>query len=242
MGKMDFILNYHQYLENIDDSSIDDDMIMFNEIKNQSKFGRLAIVEGYIKTHPLNKSINIIQRKFPNLKCEIEQDGEIYIEGNFDKLDKYIPLFTNLGYFISTLTIDGDEWIKSYDNSTKPIALYLEPKYDYEITNIPNVLYHASPLKFKDKILKYGLSPRTGNKLSNHPERIYLTDSYKNACNFGYYLEKDNNVYYKDGFCIYSIDGSKLVKLYSDINFRIGGYYIMGNINPVDIKLIKTFS
>ena len=32
-------------------------------------------------------------------------------------------------------------------------------------------------LKYKDKILKYGLSPRSGSKISNHPERIYLTDS-----------------------------------------------------------------
>lgn len=236
---MQFLLDYYQYIDDINNLSESDDSKIYEEILRQSKFGRLALVEGLIFTHPISKSIDIISRRFPELTVDIEKDGDIYIEGNFNELQNYLPLFTNLGYFISTYTINGQDWEKNYKKSTKPIALYLEPKYDLKIDSIPNILYHASPLKFKNKILKYGLSPRTGSKLSKHPERIYLTDSVEKAYNFGLYLRKDNSDYYKDGFCIYSIDGSKIHNLYSDINFRDGGYYTMANIGSDGIILIK---
>lgn len=233
---MKFLLDYYQYMNDIENLSDIEDIEIYNEISVQSKFGRLALVEGLIMTHPLNKSIDIIKKRFNELNPQIEKDGEIYIEGEFDELKKYLPLFTNLGYFIPTYTIDGQEWIKEYSDNTKPIALYLEPKYDYEVS-LPIILYHASPLRFKNKILKYGLSPRTSNRLVNHPDRIYLSDSIKKAYDFGLYLKKDNSGYYEDGFCIYSVDGSKISKLYSDINFREGGYYTTNNIS--DAKLEK---
>ena len=43
--------------------------------------------------------------------------------------------------------------IKEFDEKTKPIAFILEAKYDLEVL-IPDKLYHCSPLKYKDKILK----------------------------------------------------------------------------------------
>ena len=149
-------------------------------------------------------------------------------------------LITNLGYFISKLTIDGQEWIKEFDSDAKPIAFILEAKYDYE-GEIPNTLYHASPIRFKDKIFKFGLTPKSGNKLSNHPERIYLTDDINKAITFGNYLKEEDNVWYKNGYCIYSINGTGLSKLYSDVNFRQGGYYTLNNIKLENIKLVKEF-
>lgn len=235
-----FILEYKEYIDNIENSEKDN--YIYNEILKRTKFARLAIVEGLIKTHPSDKSIDIIKRRFPELITELEGDGEIYIENQpAQKLEKYLPIITNLGYFISKLTIDGQEWIKEYDNDTKPIAFVLEAKYDY-LVEIPDKLYHASPIKFKDKILKYGLNPKTGNKLSNHPERIYLTDDLNKAINFGNYLkEDDNNDWYKNGYCIYSVNGIGVSKLYSDVNFRQGGFYTLNNIKSENIKLVKEF-
>lgn len=232
-----FILEYNEYLENIE-LSIDDDYI-FNEIKKRTKFDRLAIYEGLIKTYPLDKTTQILKKRFPNLKVEIEQDGEIYIENQPPRpIKEYLPLITNLGYFIATLTINGDEWIKEYNDDTKPIGFILEPKYDYEV-QVPKKLYHASPIRFKDKILKIGLTPKSGSKVSNHPERVYLSDSILECKKFAKYLIEDvENEWYKNGYCIYSIDGDSITKLYSDINFRIGGYYTSQNIKPEYIKLI----
>ena len=234
-----FILEYEKYIDNIENS--ENDIYIYNEILKRTKFGRLAIVEGLIRTHPIEKSANILKRRFPELNIEVE-DGEIYIENQpLQKLEKYIPIITNLGYFISKLTINGQEWIKDFNNDTKPIAFVLESKYDYEV-EIPESLYHASPIRFKDKIIKFGLTPKTGNKLSNHPERIYLTDDLNNAIDFGNYLRKEeNSEWYKNGYCIYSIKGTGISKLYSDINFRKGGFYTLNNIKSENIKFIEEF-
>lgn len=235
-----FILEYKDYIDNIESSEKDN--YIYNEILKRTKFGRLAIIEGLIHTYPSDKSMNILKKRFPELIVELESDGEIYIENQpLQKLEKYLPIITNLGYFISKLTIDGQEWVKEYNNDTKPIAFVLEAKYDYQV-EIPDKLYHASPIKFKDKILKYGLTPKTGNKLSNHPERIYLTDDLNKAINFGNYLkEEEDSEWYKNGYCIYSIKGIGVSKLYSDVNFRQGGFYTLNNINSENTKLIKEF-
>jgi hypothetical protein len=234
-----FLLEYKEYIDNIEKSSNDD--YIYNEIKKRTKFGRLAIVEGLIHTQPVDKTVDILKRRFQELTIEVESDGEIYIENQPpQKLEKYLPLITNLGYFISKLTINGQEWIKEYDINIKPIAFIIEAKYDYEV-EIPEILYHASPIKFKDKILKWGLTPKSGNKLSNHPERVYLTDSLEKAISFGEHLKEEDNEWYKVGFCIYSIEGRGLSKLYSDVNFRQGGYYTLNNIKPENIKLIETY-
>lgn len=239
-NKMKFLLDYYKYIDNIETLSCIEDDFIFSEIKSHSKFGYLAISEGLIMTHPLIKSSAIIMERFPELDVSVENDGEIYIEGKFDEIKKYLPLFENLGYFISTYTIDGSTWLKTYVESVKPIALYLEPKYDFKIESIPDVLYHASPLKFKNKILKGGLSPSSGNKLANHPERIYLSDDISKCISFGNYLiNSEKSEWYENGFCVYSIDGKSLTKLYSDINLREGGYYTLQNIKPEYIKLEK---
>jgi len=208
---------------------------MYEQFKHQTKNGQLTLSEGLIMTHPINKSVDIIKKRFPNLNISIEKDGEIYIDGYMSELKNYIPLFNNLGYFISTYTINGRDWLKKLDDDIKPLALYLEPKYDIKISEIPNILYHSSPIKFRDKILKIGFIPKTGNKLSKHPDRIYLTDDINTAFYFGQNIKKEQG----EGFCIWQIDGKCIVNLYSDINLRENGYYTLGNISPKCFKLIK---
>jgi hypothetical protein len=228
-----FILEYKDYIDNIEDSEKDN--YIYNEILKRTKFGRLAIVEGLIHTHPIDKSVNILKRRFPELIIEVENDGEIYIENQPpQKLEKYIPIITNLGYFISLITFDGNSWIKEYDSESCPVAFYLEPKYDLKVI-VPETLYHTSPIKFKDKISKIGFIPKTGNKKSNHPDRIYLTDNLKTAVSFGENIKNET----KDGYCIYKVDGKYINNLYSDINLRSGGFYTLQNIKPNCFELIK---
>ena len=47
------------------------------------------------------------------------------------------------------------------------------------------------------------------------------------------------NPWYRNGYCIYSVKGNGISKLYSDINFRVGGFYTTDNINIENISLIK---
>ena len=232
-----FILEYQDYIENIENS--DKDNYIYNEILKRSYNNKLKISEGLIKTYPTNKSVDILKRRFPELDIEIDADGEIYIYNLNDKLSKYIPIITNLGYFISQITKDGNNWQHiSINDYLYAKGICIEAKYDYEVV-IPNILYHASPIKLKNKILKNGLSPRTGNKIAKHPERIYLTDNINTAIQFGKYLKgEENNEWYQNGFCIYSVDGKGISNLYSDVNLRQGGFYTMNYIKPEYIKII----
>lgn len=228
-----FILEYGDYINDIENSKADN--YIYNEIQKRTKFGKLTLTEGLIFTHPIVKSINILKKRFPELSIKNDTDGEIYIENQPpQRLEKYLPLITNLGYFISLITINGNDWIKEFDNETCPIAFYLEPKYDLKVL-VPETLYHSSPIKFKDKISKIGFIPKTGNKISNHPERIYLTDDLNTAIAFGENIKNKT----KSGYCIYKIDGECIDNLYSDINLRSGGFYTLQNISPNHFVLMR---
>ena len=114
------------------------------------------------------------------------------------------------------------------------IAFYLEAKYDLKV-DVPDILYHVSPSRFKDKISKIGFIPKTGNKISKHPERIYLTDDLKTAISFGENIKLETN----SGYCIYKIDGNCIEDLYSDINLRSNGFYTLQNIKPDNFELLN---
>ena len=229
----EFILEYRDYISNIEKGDKDD--YIYDEILKRTKFGKLSILEGLIFTHPIDKSTNILKKRFFELEVEIEDEGGIYIEiKEPNKIGKYLPIITNLGYFISLYTLDGSNWLKDYNNDTEMIAFYLEPKYDLKV-DVPHVLYHVSPIKFKDKISKIGFIPKTGNKISKHTERIYLTDDLKTAISFGDNIKSETN----SGYCIYKISGDYIENLYSDINLRSGGFYTLQNISPDNFELIK---
>ena len=112
------ILEYYQYIKNIDKLSHEDDLNMYNEIKKRSKFGGLVVVKDLLKTYPIQESINIIKNRFPELIIEDQFGFRIYTEGFVRNLTSYIPIFTNLGY--STV-------LYSFDN--EKFSIYLEPKY-----------------------------------------------------------------------------------------------------------------
>ena len=64
---MQFLLDYYQYLKNIDILFEKDDLSMYENFKQHTKNNHLILTEGLIKTYPLEKSINIIKKRFPNL-------------------------------------------------------------------------------------------------------------------------------------------------------------------------------
>ncbi len=233
----DFIFEYNDYIQNIYDKTNINDIYIFNGIKNY------IIVEGLIKTQPSDTSINIISKRFTELTCNIEPDGEIYIEGDFNQLKNYLPIFTNLGYFISKLTLNGNDWINDFNEQTTPLALFLEPKYDVLISKLPNILYHVSPSKYDSKIHKIGVIPKTKNKLSNHPDRIYLTDDIKYAEYFKAYLEEylknNSNKNLNINASIYEINTKNInIRIYQDVNLKGKGYYTLDNIPPGHFKKI----
>lgn len=229
MSKFKFIIDFNDYINNIDNKSNIDDVKLYNESKNE------IIVEGLLKTYPINKSINIIKKRFPYLDITLSDDNDIFIEGDFLELFNYIPLINNLGYFISTVTLDGSTWIKTFDENIKPLCIIIEAKYDIEILPLPKILYHTSPSIYDKKILNIGLIPKSKNKLSVHPERIYLTSDLNDAKSFGNYIKQND----KHDYSIFEIDTTNLdIRLFEDINYRNGGYYTLNNISKQYLKKI----
>lgn len=228
-----FILKYNEYISKIYESSNDDDLNIYNYSKE--------VYEGILWTIEVNKAIDIIKRKFQELHLvKIEDLTSIYIEGSFEALSKYVPLFNNLGYFVSKYTTDNDFWDhKIVNEKDKPLALYLEPKFDAEIVNIPKVLYHATYYKKKNKILKGGLFPKSNNKKSMHPDRIYITDDIDVAKHFGAFLFKDST--YKDPYIIFKIDTTKVdnMIMFRDVNLEANGFYTVTNIKPEALSIIQ---
>ena len=112
------ILEYYQYIKNIDKLNHEDDLIMYNEIKKRSKFGGLVVSHDLLKTYPIHESINIIQKRFPELIVKDQFGFRLYVEGFVKNLTNYIPIFTNLGYSIILYSFDNDHF-----------SIYLDPKY-----------------------------------------------------------------------------------------------------------------
>lgn len=245
MSKFIFLLEYNDYINSITNFDIPNysDEYIYEYMNNEKKSGILPINEGLIYSQPIDITIKILKNRFSELDIKKYDDGDISIEGMNDKLSKYIPLINNLGYFISN-AFNGDDNIEisKLETNIKDIEcsnIFIEAKYDYEV-DIPNILYHASPIKFKDKILNIGLTPKSGSKLSNHPDRIYLSTSMQSCVKFGEYLSNsDDNEYYENGYCIYVIKGEGIDRLYSDINMREVGFYTLNNINKKFIDLFK---
>jgi hypothetical protein len=235
-NRVGLLLKYNEYIDNISIKNQDDDTDIFNDMMRNTIRGSFAIAEGLIKTHPIDKSVDIIKRRFPNVDVTTDDDGEIVVSDLTEKLSVYNILFTNLGYFISLVEINN-KWDKTIDLDKVVDAVILEPKYDQKMP-VPKFLYHASPLKYKEKILKNGLALKSLNKVSLHPDRIYLTDSLMTCKIFASRLPKDKLPFYQDGYCIYSVDTSYIHNLYSDINLKKSGYYVDYNIPPSAIKLV----
>jgi hypothetical protein len=229
MARFTFLMDYNTYLKQIYNLNKHDDF----KIYETSKVEKLN--EGLIKTQPTELSVRILQKRFPTLIIEMRELYDITIEGEMMELKNYLPIINNLGYFISLLTIDGENWISEYNDNTIPLCIFLEPKYDVIINPLPKKLYHATLSKNDNNILKIGLYPKSNSKISKHPERIYLTDSLERAKEFGIYLTEIN----QKPHSIFELNTDNLkINLYRDINMADKGFYTINNIPPNNITKI----
>jgi len=145
------------------------------------------------------------------------------------------------------LTIEEitDNWYKKLIQ----IKIICEPKFQISV-NIPDKLYHVSDIKFKEKIFKIGLIPKSLGKNSNHPDRIYCSNSLKD-CYKLINTFKLKNIKRTDGtkYCIFEIDSQNLttsnyknevekVQFFEDINFKEYGVFTYCNIHPKYLQIV----
>jgi hypothetical protein len=228
------------------------------------------IKEGLIVTQPadlvLRKTFFLPNNLTSNTK-HTSSDNVIHFEVlNFNKISNISETFdviesyfiNMMGWFPSLVTITNisgasntiqynrDYLIKNMGFLDK-IKIQFESKFDIEV-DIPKKLYHLSINEFQKDILKKGISPKSKSKISYHDNRIYLCKHILGCkalipnMKMIYYQQKWSNPKSKinDKWVIYEIDTENLdIKLYTDPNY-IGGYYVLSNIPPENIKIIET--
>jgi len=203
----------------------------------------LNLQEGLIKTTNIGKTLNILQKAFPDLYIRKMKSNTFAIDAkelNQDIFNKILQYATNLGWFPS--------WVASSKYTGKyvphkfiPGNITFEAKFDEEVVeNVPNTLYHLTPTQNVENILKIGLAPKSRSKASYHPERVYLGKSIKSVESLA------SQMYQRTGntsWTILKIDTDMIpggyLKLYTDPNFSEDAYYTLNNIPPQSIEKVK---
>lgn len=159
-------------------------------------------------------------------------------KGLKDKVTKAMHL---CGYYVS--------WANNVEEDKRFINIRFEPKYidnANDTVRKNKVLYHISPLPYKERIMRRGFIPKSGNSVFNYPDRTYffLGLMGKKTVKEWIPIFKSKNKKYGDKpYTLYTIEVSKIptnVTFYLDPNLK-GGVYTMDNISPSAIGLVEDF-
>ena len=153
-----------------------------------------SINEGLIRTYDMNTSVSILKKwynsmtNYFNISILNNDTFEITI---IDKISTslfsiLIRDVNNLGYFPSVVYLVNENNMTNkfnYDfdkinniimsKNIIKLILVCEKKFDDEVI-ISDIIYHVCKEQNISKILKNGLSPRSKNRISTHPERVYF--------------------------------------------------------------------
>jgi hypothetical protein len=203
--------------------------------------------EGLIKTvHP--DTVMRLMNRWNNGKIELHYTGDDenlgFIEVAFsvktkEMVDRVNTLMNNYGYFPSTWFKLGDKYRFNDLNHIDYDNLWMiryEPKFDLEYRPKQRYLYHVTDMKYLNKIEDKGLSPRSKNKITKHPDRIYLAKNkrYANEISemMGDFIPEEDQIMLK-------IDMKGLpIFLMQDGQYP-GGVYTTHNIPPKHIMVLK---
>jgi hypothetical protein len=166
----------------------------------QERFNQNLVYEGLIKTYSISTTISSLKAKWSEFKFNKDlpengiepNDFTIVISLPFDDFENLLKLINTLGWFISvvyykkqkteSLSSSNEVDLNSIKNNVKKlkeasqVLLKIEAKYDLELDRKfwPEELYHVTSDFNISKIRKIGLVPKSKNKISTHPERIYF--------------------------------------------------------------------
>lgn len=172
--------------------------------------------------------------------------GDIFIftDKNSPEITKnLLHLIDSMGYFVSTAS---KEYTNDFNNivdkskieeelsKEKSISISIEPTYDSQVDFKEEYLYHTTDKKNLDKIMKFGLAPKSKNTRSFYPERIFLSPNLTYNKSIQNQLGTDKPGEYVD----LKIRNFSNLKLYKDVRFK-GGFYTYNNIPPNYIEVIN---
>jgi len=219
-------------------------------IKLNSLIKREIIYEGLIHTTEMSVTADQLKRwsgsgeKFKAIEKQKKIQLDFIENLNEKELIQLLKVINKFGWFVSAVLVFGssparkkfdyDDFVKN-DLNKQLLSFQLEAKYDEEL-NIYNfkVLYHVSPSIHKDKILKIGLVPKSKEKISAHPERIYFADNEDDVSVLAFQFQKMKPDVPLSEFEI-DFEGVRRnnpsIRLFDDPNFK-DGIYTLSNISP----------
>jgi hypothetical protein len=217
------------------------------------------LYEGLIKSYPLYDVIRILKNKNYDVKENYKDNTfslKFLFSNNIDEAlidyNKIMQITNTCGYFCSNMKGEDNKaqfviekynlenFKKLINNKLNLINFSFEAKYDIFIEKIPDNLYHLTPTRNVDKILKNGLIPKSRSKKSYHPERIYLTKSSEDlTILFKGFYEKTK---IKE-WTILKINTHILeyLQIYKDPNFKEKGYYTLNTLPPFCLSIYKQY-
>lgn len=228
--------------------------------RRYQKYGKIIsdICEGLINTTEVEQTRKILKRLGYDsfISAEHYDSGDVFgvtLKKASEILDarRLIQRCDSLGWYCANIDFAGQflkfsekALVKVYDSDLDyPVTLFFEAKFDRVASNISKEnqikLYHITDKRHLTKIKKIGLSPRSGEKLSSHPERIYLCNNYDDALEMKAML-LDGNYINNPILITLSLDKSKYT-FRNDPNYFNQGVYTTQNIPPASIISIEQF-
>lgn len=194
--------------------------------EHESKFKILD--EGLIATYPTEKVLNyfktqyrkhvqpsLVEKTFPGSSTklydfvELSDDHEeispllmICVPASDEKdAERLVKVFTDefvkTGYYMTSYDI-------TETSECLLVQIQFEAKYTDMLVDLADVLYHVSPLKNLQKILKNGLVPYSKASRFNYDDRVYLFNKCDRSTVYDYAFYKMEEA--KDtGFCVFKV-------------------------------------
>jgi hypothetical protein len=177
-----------------------------------------------------------------------------------------MSLIDSIGYHIVSVGTWGTHLQNSpqeYDPNQTLLSrnrirlLVIQPNYGEKVEFRGEYLYHTTDSKYIDKILKYGLSPKSKNTRFFYPGRIFLSPSkeFSDVLKLELIRQKSNFNYEKEKLAWKSSVDLKIknfegLTLYRDlmlpakhsIDFPEGGFFTYDNIPPRYIEVVPNSS
>lgn len=178
----------------------------------------------------------------------------LIIPKNFSDLEKIKKFFSNCGWILAQE--------HEYYKDSNYIAYTFQKNKQVKTIELPDFLYHLTPITKLGKILKKGLVPKTTNIMSNRPERVYLHPQKPTILSLKLFanqlwkaqLEKKlnlNNLSKEEianklnkprniKYCLLEIDTKKCnnLKIFGDPDMN-GAVWTFDNIPPQAIKVLN---
>lgn len=238
------------------------------EEKEQAHLLERKLNEGLIITHDIHKSMDIIERAGYDIGVindhKFANRFFVQVNSKTSDFDKLFKITDRLGWYCTQIRgigkygTDNVKYTKSnlkkHSELYDTLLLLFEPKFDLNVsTGNVDYLYHFTRKINWHRIKQNGLTPRTTDKVSTHPDRVYFGLTISAVEKFANRIEnkvpiplanKHNKKEDVGIGVILRIDLNQIgheFKIYADPNFYKEGCYTLNSVPFNAIDIIKEF-